>query len=48
MKLHLELQNYVNNWASKDFVTIFLTSTKQEKNRDVQKAKQNRYEIVPA
>ena len=47
-KLHPQLQNYVNDWAFKDFVTIFLTSSKQEKSREAQKAQQDRYEFVPA
>jgi len=38
----------MNNWAYKDFVTIFLTSAKQEKGREAQKAQQDRYEFVPA
>ena len=45
--LHPELRNYVHDWAFKDLITIFLTSSKQEQSREAQKAKQDRYEFVP-
>jgi len=45
--LHPQLKNYANNWAFKDFITIFLKSAKQEKGREAQKVKQDRFEYVP-
>jgi hypothetical protein len=37
----------VNDWVLKDFITMILKSSKQEKSRETQKAKQDRYEFVP-